>query len=125
MLIPGIAPAGVICGAGSFEEAYDLGFPQFTDYRATRLEMRLSPPCGGVDLTSAGATQTEISKGLHSLHRGAGLIGLGRMTEISGPAGQGRSFEPSKFYTLISSEGPALCGAFTGPPNPSCNVGEF
>ena len=41
MLIPGIAPAGVICGAGSFEEAYDSGFAQFTYYRATHLDMRL------------------------------------------------------------------------------------
>ncbi|MEZ7981673.1 MAG: hypothetical protein QMC74_18505 [Myxococcota bacterium] len=127
MLIPGIAPAGVICGAGSFEEAYDSGFAQFTYYRATHLDMRLclSPLCGGVDLTSAGATQTEISEGLDSLHAGAGLIGFDRMTEISEPAGQGRSFEPSEFYPPIASEGPTVCGGFTYLSNPSCNVGEF
>ena len=114
MLIPGIAPAGLICGAGSFEEAYDSGFAQFTYYRATHLDMRLcpSPLCGGIDLISVGAPQTEISEGLDSLPTGAGLIGFGRMTEISGQAGQGRSFEPSEFDTPIPSEGPALCGAF-------------
>jgi len=78
-----------------------------------------------IDLSYSGASQSEIDLGLSQLYQGPGLIGFGRMKKISGPAGNGREFRTSEFYTKVEEGGPVQCGGFTDPPNPSCGPSEF
>jgi hypothetical protein len=114
---------------GSYWATIPSGITCFTFPCPTLYRFKINAPRVGwlhsIDLNHAGATQSQIDDALTDLYQGPGLIGFGKMKTIVGPAGKGREFRPSEFYTKVDERASIQCGGFTYPPNPACGFGEF
>lgn len=66
------------------------------------------------DLGSSGAAAAEIEEGYRSLSS-TGIIANGRLRQISGPAGDGFSFEAARFYLKVQNR--LFCSETVSCPN--------
>jgi hypothetical protein len=79
----------------------------------------------GLDLDPSGASAAEIAAAFDAVQNGPGLIAFGRISTITGPAGKGKEFRASEFYTRVEGDARQACGGLTYPPNPACEAAEF
>jgi len=86
------------------------------------LDTTFSGTISGIDLGSSGAAEEDIAEGYQSLSS-PGIIANGRLRRVSGPAGEGFSFEAARFYLKVP--GSLFCGGaakVSCPNNMFCDI---